>query len=135
MQGFNLCIGSNKTPIFYKQDENLIKQLVECGDLGHLWDKCFHKDLIMKHNIRFREDFTFAEDEAFVLDYMQIQSDLLYIDTAQYNYVAPVHQKSYVNDNNMGMYFYCLERMTNICRKLGLPLHEVYRNMLNRCGR
>lgn len=135
IQGFNLCNKESTRTILYNNSEILIKQMAAIGDLGHLWDKCFKKSIILKHNIRFNKGFTLGEDEAFVLDYIQYQSQLEYIDTAQYNYMAPQSKKCYANDNNMSMYFYCLERMAVICNNLGLPLHKVYNNMLNRCGR
>lgn len=135
VQGFIKCSKGEKDFISYNVEKPLIKQLTEKGDLGHIFDKCFDASIINKFKIRFKEQFTFAEDEAFVLDYMQYVPEMKYIDIAQYNYYVPISERKYSRDNNMGMYFYCLSRMGSLCEILDLPLHTVYTNRLYRCGR
>lgn len=135
IQGFIKHYKDKSENVLYNINENLLKQLIEKGDLGHIFDKCFDIYVIRKYNICFNEQFTFSEDEAFVLDYMQYVPNLKYINVAQYEYMVPLIEKAYINDNNMSMYFYCLSRIANICRFLNLPLHEIYGNRLYRCGK
>lgn len=123
------------TEITYNKVENILKQLVQKGNLGHIFDKCFEMSIIRKYNLRFNEKFTFAEDEAFVLDYMQYIPNIKYINVAQYEYMIPLVEKPYTKDNNMGMYFYCLSQMVTICKILNLPLQDIYENRLYRCGK
>lgn len=135
IQGF---IKQNKNVtenILYNKTENILKQLVREGDFGHIFDKCFDIYTIRKYNLRFNEKFTFAEDEAFVLDYMQYIPNMKYVNVAQYEYITPMIEKSYTRDNNMGMYFYCLSRMASICRFLNLSLCDIYQSRLYRCGK
>lgn len=117
------------------QNENILKQISQKGDLGHTVNKCFEMHIIHKYNLHFNEQFTFAEDEAFVLDYMQHVPNLKYVDVAQYEYMIPLVERAYTKDNNMGMYFYCLSKMAAICQRLNQPLHDIYKNRLYRCGK
>lgn len=121
--------------ILYNTKENLLKQLIKQGDLGHLFNKCFDLNIIRQYRLHFNERFTFAEDEAFVLDYMQYIPDLKYVNVAQYKYYIPLIERAYLKDNNMEMYFYCLSKMNNICKKLNISLREVYSSRLFRCGK
>ena len=135
LQGCNLCYKEKKIKVLYDIKSNIIKQLTQRGNLGHVFDKCFDIRIINKYNIRFNTNFTFGEDEAFVLEYMQYVMDIYYVDVAEYNYLVPISQKKYTKDNNMGMYFYCLERMSKICQFMNIPLVDVYKNMFYRCSR
>jgi putative glycosyltransferase len=135
IQGFIKRYKNITENILYNKTENILKQLVQEGDFGHIFDKCFDIHIIRKYNLHFNEQFTFAEDEAFVLDYMQYIPNIKYINVAQYEYIIPTIEKSYSKDNNMGMYFYCLSKMANICQILNLPLHDIYKNRLYRCGK
>lgn len=134
-QGFIKQYEYKTEEVLYNNTVNLLKQMVEKGDLGHIFDKCFDMNIIRKYKLRFNEKFTFAEDEAFVLDYMQYIPYIKYINVAQYIYMIPNIEKAYTKDNNFEMYFYCLARMARICKILNISLHETYRNRLYRCGK
>ena len=134
-QGFIKQYKNRTEIVLYHETEPLLQQMVEKGDLGHIFDKCFDMHIIRQYHLRFVKQFTFAEDEAFVLDYMQHVPNIKFINVAQYNYVVPISKKSYTMDNNMGTYFYCLSRMANICKALNLPLHIIYRSRLYRCDK
>lgn len=135
VQGFIKWYKDKKEEVLYNETEPLLRQMVQKGDLGHIFDKCFDMHTIRKYNLHFIEDFTFAEDEAFVLDYMQYVPNIKYVNVAQYNYIVPIAGKAYEKDNNMEMYFYCLSKMARICQTLNLPLHDIYKNRLYRCGK
>ena len=45
--------------ILYNKEENILKQLVREGDLGHIFDKFFDMHIIRKHNLHFNEQLTF----------------------------------------------------------------------------
>ncbi len=135
IQGFIKLYKGSTENVLCDKNENILKQISQKGDLGHTVDKCFEMDIIRKYNLHFNTQFTFAEDEAFVLDYMQYVPDLKYVDVAQYEYMIPLVEKPYTKDNNMGMYFYCLSKMTTICKKLNQPIEDIYKNRLYRCGK
>lgn len=135
IQGFIKLYRGLAENVLCDQNENILKQISQKGDLGHTVDKCFEMHIIRKYNLHFNEQFTFAEDEAFVLDYMQYVPNLKYVDIAQYEYMIPLVERAYTKDNNMGMYFYCLSKMATICQKLNQPLHDIYKNRLYRCGK
>lgn len=135
IQGFIKCNKNITKDILYNGAENILKQMVQEGDFGHIFDKCFDMHIIHKYNIHFNEQFTFAEDEAFVLDYMQYIPEIKYVNVAEYKYMLPLIERAYTKDNNMRAYFYCLSRMKNLCAVLNLPLHNIYKNRLYRCGK
>lgn len=50
------------------------------------WCKCFNKKFLDNHSLRFEENFSFAEDERFIISCLQQVSLLRRTDSCKYNY-------------------------------------------------
>ena len=91
-------IHRNDTATVYTIDRDECIELLfnySNGYWGYICGKIYNKNLLNKHNIRFREDIYFNEDRLFCFEYLCIlnENEKIVIDTqAYYNYV--IHENA-----------------------------------------
>lgn len=54
---------------------------------GVLWNKCFLLDKIRKLGLRFEQGRSFAEDYAFLIDYLKVVQEIVFINKCNYYYL------------------------------------------------
>ncbi len=68
--------------------------------LGYLWPKLFNRNVINAHALRFNQQFSFREDEDFILRYLRYAPQMLCVSSSAYNYVLPDFSKKYQAADN-----------------------------------
>lgn len=85
---------------FVGKVEDGILLLAQNKILGYLWTKLVRHDIIEVHHIRFNPQFTFREDEDFILRCMQYSPYIHCLKDGVYHYVLPDFSGKYNSTDN-----------------------------------
>lgn len=81
-KSINEIVGHNQNETI-----NILCNIFEYGNFfGPTWNKIFHKSIINRYHIRFKEDISIREDEVFTFEYCQYVTSIKILSTASYNY-------------------------------------------------
>lgn len=79
---------SSRTDIAITAERAEIAQEVLCGGYGcYVWNKLFQKKILDENRVTFRIDCGIAEDQYFIMEYLQYCKKAVFIDTKLYFYV------------------------------------------------
>lgn len=92
----------------------VMKYILEHLTLGLMWHRLFNRQIIEEHNLRFDENLSLAEDEVFILQYMQYVKVTKFLSTIGHNY--------FVTKNSLTTKRYPLEYYSMLLRKQ-IPLY------------
>ena len=91
--------GGNTGIDFIGKAETGILLLAQNKILGYVC-KLFNRNVINTHALRFNQQFSFREDEDFILRYLQYSPQLICVSSSAYNYILPDFSKKYQSADN-----------------------------------
>lgn len=82
------CQIQSQTKKYSKDIPRILNNLFNSTEMffGYTWNKIFKRDIIIKYNIRFKEDLIIKEDEVFTLEYCRHIQSLTISSIVPYNY-------------------------------------------------
>lgn len=109
-------------------DYHNLFEKIEVFKYGYPFSKFYRRDLITRHGIRFPENYSFAEDLSFFLNYLSYSDIIKFENVANYNYIS--------NDNSLSRTFKSSEeywyRYTDykylLKRRFSTIFDDVYKN-------
>lgn len=69
--------------------------------LGFVWCKCYRRDLLMCHHVRFDVKFNYQEDIVFNLDYLRFCRQMVSTSETGYHYNVPIWHNKYMQRRHM----------------------------------
>lgn len=95
------------------------------GNFRPVWSKCFNRDLIVKNNLKFKEELKYGEDMVFVLSCLVNSRHVRIINHCFYiyrdNIKSVMHTRKWVNSEQGILYFYAVENIVgNIVKESDL---------------
>lgn len=96
------------------------------GCLGHTPTKLFKKSIIDSINIRFNLNYTFCEDEHFVLMYLSIINQIIVVKEKNYYYEMPTYSEKYNNVDKFEVTCALYQTAKELFKKKWNPLYERY---------
>lgn len=76
-------------------------KLYEHKILGYLWVKLFKREIILKYQLRFNENFNFWEDQVFCIEYFRYIETMSYTNKIGYYYCVPDWNNKYSVKKNL----------------------------------